>query len=116
MFSRTVARSVHTAARVSKTKARASGTGLLVGAAAAAVACAAYELVENVQGQNVIHNDAEGRPNAKSPLDGAAISTTPTLVSQLDDDGVLRSLGWGTNRCVAGACMNFCVRLCDRNF
>ncbi|VDB86912.1 unnamed protein product [Peniophora sp. CBMAI 1063] len=98
MFSRTVARGVHTAARVSKTKARASGTGLLVGAVAAAGACATYELVESVHGQNVIHNEAEGRPNAKSALDSAAISTTPTLVSQLDDDGVLRSLGWGTNR------------------
>ena len=104
MFSRTVARGVHTAARVYKTRARASGTGLLVGAVAAAGACATYELVENVHGQNVIHNEADARPNAKNALDGAAISTTPTLVSQLDDDGVLRSLGWGINRCVANAC------------
>jgi hypothetical protein len=104
MLSQTVARAsrrglrrLHTATKVAPGRA-----GIAVGAATTfALGATAYAFVAPAAN---VYSDAEP---PKMTID-ATKAIEPTKVTQVDDDGVLRTLGWGTNRCVvlAGAAVS----------
>lgn len=92
--SRQLLRRLHTSTTTSQTSRR----GLAVAAVtASALGAAVSYSVFASSASGAIHNDA-----APSRTFGVEedrnIALQPTVVSQLDDDGVLRTLGWGSNR------------------